>query len=515
MRNVIFSLLAGFLFAACSDDNSTNFYAESSSSEAPLSSSAIGQSSSNDIIESSSSFDAISSTTEISSSSWPQYSYGELIDERDGQIYKTIKIGEQTWMAENLNYAYLQPTSTKDSSSECYNNELDNCSKFGRLYLWSAAMDSAGIFSLDGKGCGKGSGSCKAQPAKGVRGVCPENWHIPTESDMSNYVNYANSSIESLYTVRHYWINEIMLPDFLQDSIGKKHAFLWSSVDLYGEKFNENSIKVIDFTDIDNLVKITKTLRGNTHAIRCVKDDKKIHIEHGELKDERDGQVYKTVKIGDQWWMAENLNYAYTQPINGLDSGSWCNNNDPENCVKYGRLYTWATAMDSIAYFKEENDNCLKSCIPECKKCGYDVNWQTGTNFEKYEGFNILGVCPENWHIPSVNEWKALIYVVNNFATDLKSTSGWLDDGNGSDIYGFRVLPAEVIGKKACFWTPLQFTNALDETGTNKHYDSAVAFCFYSGNKEISGNKEMSGNEFFKKENALSVRCIKDSTESE
>ena len=409
MRNVIFSLLAGFLFVACGDDNPTNFYAESSSSEALVSSSAIIRISSSS--KSSSSSYEIKSSASFSSSSTTPISYGELTDERDGQVYKTIKIGEQTWMAENLNYAYLQPTSTKDSSSECYNNELDNCSKFGRLYLWSAAMDSAGIFSLDGKGCGKGSGSCKAQPAKGVRGVCPENWHIPTESDMSNYVNYANSSIESLYTVRHYWINEIMLPDFLQDSIGKKHAFLWSSVDLYGDKFNDNIVEGIEFSNFSNLVEKTSFHRGEVHSIRCVKDDKKIHIEHGELKDERDGQVYKTVKIGDQWWMAENLNYAYTDPIimdYGLvleDSASFCYNNEPDSCAKYGRLYAWDAAMDC-----ENNIYCF-----------YDPN----------EDSKSRGICPEKWHIPSVNEWKTLIAYANNFAIDLKSTSGWLDDGNG------------------------------------------------------------------------------------
>jgi uncharacterized protein (TIGR02145 family) len=305
MRNVIFSLLAGFLFVACGDDNPTNFYAESSSSEAPLSSSAIGQSSSSDIIESSSSFEAISSSTGISSSTWAPYSYGELIDERDGQIYKTIKIGEQTWMAENLNYAY--PLSLK-----------------------------------------------------------------------------------------------------------------------------------------------------------------------------------------------------------GLDSASYCYNNDPENCIKYGRLYTWAAAMDSIAYFKEENDNCLKSCTRDCEKCGFGVNWQNGTNFEKYKGFNILGVCPENWHIPSVNEWFILLDLVNTI--DLKSTSGWIDDGNGTDIFGFGLLPAGTkknqdknnnIGEITCFWTPLQGTNVLDETGTNNYYEIAGVFCFSSK----SGNAAYKGED---KTSALSVRCIKD-----
>ena len=76
-----------------------------------------------------------SSSSEISSSSWPQYSYGELIDKRDGQVYRTIKIGDQTWMAENLNYAYPHKIRDLDSASWCYNNEPDNCAKYGRLYM--------------------------------------------------------------------------------------------------------------------------------------------------------------------------------------------------------------------------------------------------------------------------------------------------------------------------------------------------------------------------------------------
>ena len=240
-----------------------------------------------------------------------------------------------------------------------------------------------------------------------------------------------------------------------------------------------------------------------------------LYVSHNVMTDERDGHVYKTVTIGNQTWMAENLNFAYTQPINGLDSGSWCYNNDPENCAKYGRLYTWAAAMDSIAYFKEENDNCLKSCTHDCEKCGFGVNWQIGTNFEKYKGFNILGVCPENWHIPSVNEWFILLDLVNTI--DLKSTSGWIDDGNGTDIFGFGLLPAGTkknqdknnnIGEITCFWTPLQGTNVLDETGTNNYYEIAGVFCFSSK----SGNAAYKGED---KTSAFSVRCIKDSTEAE
>ena len=55
------------------------------------------------------------------------------MDARDGQIYKTVKIGNQVWMAQNLNYAYLQPTSELDSSSFCYEDSPENCKKYGRL----------------------------------------------------------------------------------------------------------------------------------------------------------------------------------------------------------------------------------------------------------------------------------------------------------------------------------------------------------------------------------------------
>lgn len=82
----------------------------------------------------------------------PKIDYGEFTDARDGQAYKMVKIGKQTWMEQNLNYAYGEPTATEDSSSFCYDNSADYCAIYGRLYLWSAAMDSAAVFSDGGKG---------------------------------------------------------------------------------------------------------------------------------------------------------------------------------------------------------------------------------------------------------------------------------------------------------------------------------------------------------------------------
>lgn len=100
-------------------------------------------------------------------------STGILTDGRDGKKYKTIKIGEQVWMAENLNYAYLEPTAELDSSSFCYDNDPAMCKKYGRLYLWSAAMDSAGVLMNDGKGKGCGYGVKCGDAQFPVQGICP------------------------------------------------------------------------------------------------------------------------------------------------------------------------------------------------------------------------------------------------------------------------------------------------------------------------------------------------------
>ena len=152
------SVCVAFFFAACGDDGgSATRPSEESSSSVALSSS------SSSVIPSSSS----SKVTESA-----EVTKGSITDTRDGHSYKTVTIGSQTWMVENLNY--------ETADSYCYGDTPSNCTKYGRLYTWAAAMDSVGSWSANGKGCGYGK-TCS--PTYPVRGVCPEGWHLPTQTE--------------------------------------------------------------------------------------------------------------------------------------------------------------------------------------------------------------------------------------------------------------------------------------------------------------------------------------------
>jgi uncharacterized protein (TIGR02145 family) len=82
----------------------------------------------------------------------------QFCDERDGKKYVYVKIGTQTWMAENLNY--------NAEGSRCFSES--HCEKYGKWYTWAMAMNN--------------SASSTANPS-GVRGVCPNGWHLPSQAE--------------------------------------------------------------------------------------------------------------------------------------------------------------------------------------------------------------------------------------------------------------------------------------------------------------------------------------------
>ena len=178
--------------------------------------------------------------------------------------------------------------------------------------------------------------------------------------------------------------------------------------------------------------------------------------------DPRDGQVYATVVIGTQTWFAENLNYETT-------TGSWWYDNLETNGAIYGRLYTWDAAMVA---------------------------------------------CPSGYHLPTDEEWKTMEmalgmsqseaddtgYRGTNEGEKMKSTSGWYNNGNGTNSSGFNALPGGYryyngsfyhLGINGYWWS------STEGSGTLAWYRSL----HYYGD-QVNRN-------YYYKTGGYSVRCIK------
>lgn len=203
----------------------------------------------------------------------------------------------------------------------------------------------------------------------------------------------------------------------------------------------------------------------------------------GKLTDSRDNKVYKTVQIGDQVWMAENLNVS-VKP----GEQSWCGGGKEGekvegDCSVYGRLYTWAAAVG-----KTEDE------------CGIG---------HKCSGLEapVQGVCPTGWHLPSVTEFELLIKTAGGSTaagTPLKSKTGWREDDEspvGTDVYGFSVIPTgdrnelgyfHNVGEDAEFWSASEIDDDVADF---------MAFSWSFTGVEIGK---------LDKYYAFSVRCVKD-----
>ena len=205
-------------------------------------------------------------------------------------------------------------------------------------------------------------------------------------------------------------------------------------------------------------------------------------IEYDTIIDSRDGKVYKTVEIGDQIWMAENLNY-YDDSDLSVKEKSWCygknDNGDSTTCDVAGRLYTWAAAIDSARLYAD------KSLV-----CGYGIACALPDT--------VYGICPSGWHLPNKAEWEALFSAVGGKSTAgtvLKSQMGWTKNGNGTDAFGFSALPvgfradnSRFYGddEDAYFWsstmkmdvrnTPYSMSVYYDEKSAYMNFDMKFSF---------------------------------------
>ncbi len=203
---------------------------------------------------------------------------------------------------------------------------------------------------------------------------------------------------------------------------------------------------------------------------------------------EYEGQVYNTIQIFNQCWLKENLNVGTM--INGTIEQSnngtiekYCYNNEPDSCAKYGGLYQWDEMMKYTA--------------------------QQGTR----------GICPPGWHVPADEEWKLLEGAVDSqyrigddtwddweasrgydSGTNLKGSSGWNYNSNGTDLFGFSGWPGGnriyggdfgYAGNYAVWWT------------STENYDG-------SWDRVLSYLYPGVGRTHYDKGSGFSVRCLRD-----
>ena len=206
-----------------------------------------------------------------------------------------------------------------------------------------------------------------------------------------------------------------------------------------------------------------------------------------------DGNYYNIITIGNQVWMAENLrvtHYPDGTPIplethNTLWSNLKDNNTDDAFCYynndttnRHGVLYTWAAAMGDDGIGSTSNPS------------------------------GVQGACPDGWHLPSEMEWIELVHFIENdgysgqVGKALKSTTGWNDEGNGTDIYGFNALP---VGRRE------------PGTGTFNLEGDYSAWCnsrelwdTLASNHQVGSAFDGISWGYGKKSQGWSVRCVKD-----
>lgn len=524
-------------------------------------------------------------------------------DAFDGNIYNSVQIGQQCWMAENINKGTMIDGDFIQADNDtiekyCYDNDLFNCEEYGGLYQWDEIM----IYDT----------------IPGIQGICPDEWHIPTDSEFCILTQFVDTAINCNLigwsgvdaggrlkeTGTLHWnppntgatnsSGFTALPGgYANPNSGhvfnkiNEIGFWWSSTDY--PMSNMAFIRRLDYNNDD--IYRAGPLKQIGHSVRCIRNEPSIHqppntpsgpapangsfyisidsclswscsdpngdsllyniyfgtnpnpplfvTNHADtscnpgtmcydatyywrivaydlqgdstigplwyfktvdttgwvcgdtLTDIRDGQNYNTVLIGLQCWMAENINIGFMIPggigqSNNDTIEKYCYNNDPAYCDTLGGLYNWDEMMQYVS----------------------DTAAQ--------------GICPPNggWHIPTDFEWKVLEGTVDSqypvghpiwnypdlrgfdAGLKLKTTSGWYNNGNGINEYGFSVVPAGRGYSNGTFYSLGSFGYFWSST---TYFNKAWHRSFSYANDGVSRLDHSKSNRF-------SIRCISDSS---
>jgi len=439
----------------------------------------------------------------------PAKTYGTMTDQQ-GNVYKTIIIGTQEWMAENLRTSiYRNGDSIETNLSDAewentintqlgawayFNNDtLFEC-PYGKLYNYYAAVDP--------------------------RNVCPIGWHLPTDVEWNILVRYidpeldaningAQSEIAGGYirsSGGQYWVGSTQ-----ETNNGTGFSAIPGSFRAYNGTFNFEQYSHwwssnAEIPNGDNVISIsyawmrsvgTNTLfRSNGFAqnglsVRCLKDGTEIpptscgasnvhnsDLTYGSMTDQ-EGNIYKTIFIGNQEWMAENLTtttYSNGDTIDNitdslewseLSFGAWCyyNNNIEYECP-YGKLYNWYAIADSRK------------------------------------------ICPIGWHAPTIDEWGEMLTHLGNYTFHggkIKSESSefWQSPNYyATNESGFSGLPG---GTRESIDGNFIELGSLGYWWQSTEANGFEAYC-----QSTSYNNGYAPSLSISKKNGFSVRCLRD-----
>lgn len=236
-----------------------------------------------------------------------------------------------------------------------------------------------------------------------------------------------------------------------------------------------NSFTIYDY-DLQILYKCVGTALIETDMAPCASDEPTSsaalqsssssaavsNVDYGTLADSRDGKNYKTVKIGNLTWMAENLNYDNSATATGSIDSSFCYDGIPANCTKYGRLY---------------------------------------------QEYAATAVCPEGWRLPTADDWRDLTTTAKSEFGDnngsLRVVGEWENTIFGDNITatnasGFSALPAGYRAK----------TGECDGEGTKAYFwgeDNMNHYAWILSNQYDMEKESMQRGYY-----AYAVRCVKD-----
>lgn len=415
---------------------------------------------------------------------------GTLKDPRDGKVYKTVKIGDQIWMAENLkyfdyyyvngidDYSYEEPRMYIYGFSEAeVVEELTtdaNYTTYGVLYNWPMANK-----------------------------VCPNGWHLPSAEDWvvltDNVGGKAGAGDPLKEAGTSHWnapntgakntSGFTALPGGYAYTSQNKFADIgrsgswWTSTEASASEAYERDLSY-NQTDMGEHARFKH--RG--YSVRCLKDD----VNGETFVDDRDGTEYKIVTIGNDVWMAQNLAYIpfdenINYPTDQLDEGTELKNKTP-------RYYIYD-------YFYPHRDYALNE--ENYKTYGVLYNWYAAAN-----------ACPAGWHLPSDDEWIALADECggkgqSGKALKVAGNQYWKPYSTPADnSSGFSALPGGIVdrphdryielGEVGSWWTSTESGDSYPGYGQT-----------YAVERDLSYNQTDLGQHARQKDQGMSVRCVR------